>query len=244
MFTHTSTRKAIAAIIVIGMLFGFAACYAWTDDSHAGHQRAPTDHSHSDHDHTGHNGHHGGQMSNTVNYCFEVVYRPQEMRIYLYDHDQKHLSMRGVSGQATMQIRGSDQVYRLPLQYVAAKGSADHDYLSLSVDVRSIRDGDMKVTFGLENLPSAPERAASFTQTFALSTNDVIVTVAPLTDADRTGIARQAVCPVMGKQLGSHGTPIKLMVEDQPMYVCCKSCISRVRKEPRIYLPNAAARGN
>jgi YHS domain-containing protein len=105
----------------------------------------------------------------------------------------------------------------------------------------------MTVRFDLGSLPYAKQSRISFTQTFALTTWKVQVIVAALTRDDRPGIARQRVCPVTGTQLGSHGTPVKVLIDGRPVYLCCKGCLGRVKKTPEVYLhqvsPALAAAG-
>ncbi|QDV82146.1 hypothetical protein [Stieleria magnilauensis] len=62
------------------------------------------------------------------------------------------------------------------------------------------------------------------------------ITVTTATQADAAGIAAQRVCPVMDEPLGSMGTPIKVMVSDKPIYLCCKGCIKKIQAEPAKYL--------
>ncbi|MBI2480165.1 MAG: hypothetical protein HYV60_16500 [Planctomycetia bacterium] len=119
----------------------------------------------------------------------EVVYQPKETRIYLYDHAHKHLSARGITGEALMQVRGNDKVYRFPAKYIAGTNQGDHDYLAVFADLRGVRDGGMQVTMHLESLSATSERTAHFTQTFALA--KLNVSVAQLTEGDRAGVARQ-----------------------------------------------------
>lgn len=46
-----------------------------------------------------------------------------------------------------------------------------------------------------------------------------------LDPADRTLAEEQKFCAVEPKnRLGSMGKPIKLTIEDEPVFVCCKSC--------------------
>ena len=63
-----------------------------------------------------------------------------------------------------------------------------------------------------------------------------VITVASATDADAALIARQASCPVMDEPLGSMGQPIKVMVGDKPIFLCCKGCIKKVQAQPAKYL--------
>ena len=172
-------------------------------------------------------------------YCFEVVYRPKEARLYLYGADHWPMSMRGVHGHMFMQVRGNDKVFRHPLTHVTPQpGSRGQDHLATTVDVSRVRDGDMTATFELANLPNAQQLKANFSQVFVLSRTPV--TVASLDQSDRPRIEQQKVCPVLGGRLGSMGTPVKVLVGDQPLYLCCQACLGQVRKEPESYLKKAA----
>lgn len=228
MFNRFSTREAVALLIATGLVVGVTTLNAGADESHAGHN-------HAGHDHAANApGYHGGQVSKTSAYCFEVVYQPKETRIYLYDHNHRHLSMRGVTGQVAVQVRGNSQLYQFPTQYVATASPGEHDYLAVFADFSRVRDGDMSVAFTLSHLPDSQARTANFAQTFALSRLPVIVV--PLTGTDQAAIARQRVCPVMGTRLGDHGAPIKVMVGTQPIYLCCKGCIGKLERNPMAYL--------
>lgn len=41
---------------------------------------------------------------------------------------------------------------------------------------------------------------------------------------DQLKIAAQGICPVMGESLGSMGTPIKVKIGEEELFLCCKSC--------------------
>ena len=64
-----------------------------------------------------------------------------------------------------MHVQSSGQEARYPVRHVPEMGG----YLSVSADVRRVRDGDMVVTFDLANLPFREEPRAGFTQTFVVS---------------------------------------------------------------------------
>ena len=50
-------------------------------------------------------------------------------------------------------------------------------------------------------------------------------TLGKLNDADRQLAQAQGTCPVMKNQpLGSMGVPVKLMIQNQPVFLCCKNC--------------------
>ncbi len=62
------------------------------------------------------------------------------------------------------------------------------------------------------------------------------ITVTSATEADAALIAQQKVCPVMDEPLGGMGNPIKVMVGDKPIFLCCKGCIKKIQAEPAKYL--------
>jgi hypothetical protein len=208
---------------------------------------------HGDHAGQGHAGHgagaegspmaqqcpHGGQMTIAGPLCFEIVYRPKETRVYLHGADHRPMSMQGVQGHMLMQVRGNDKVFRYPLRHVMPPaGSMGQDYLAATVDVSRIREGDMTATFELASLPDAKRSQAKFSQVFALS--KIPVTVASLDKSDRPRIEQQKVCPVSGGRLGSMGAPIKVLVGDQPVYLCCKGCLGKVQGDPELYRQKVA----
>jgi YHS domain-containing protein len=239
--SHTNrTHRFLAAAMSAAVLTSAAGLGpAWAQapggadhshtDGHAGHD-------HADHDHgagMASRGPHGGQVSEAGGIQFEVFYGPQETRLYPYNAQGQSISARGMGGEIIMRVRGNDQEYRFPLEYAQSQRG---DSLVARVDVSRVRDGDMQATFELRGLPSRSVPAARFAQTFALSREPLTVAVAELTAADQPGIARQKICPVMDTPLGDHGAPIKLLVGNRPLYVCCKGCIGKVQSNPEQYL--------
>lgn len=57
---------------------------------------------------------------------------------------------------------------------------------------------------------------------------------------DRKLAQEQIYCAVRTKsRLGSMGEPIKVMVKDQPVFLCCKSCVKTAEKDPEQTLATA-----
>ncbi len=210
---------------------------------------------------------HGGQVATMQRHDFEVVYTSREIRIYIYSPARQLLSAQGVRGDVVMQVRGNPRPFRYPVR--AATDDTGLSCLSLPIDLRRIRDGDMQVTFALTNLPIAAEPRTEFTQTFALTQQPAAarvvalpeedrsthfpppaprrpaeprVVVAQATAADAAAIRAQGTCPVMKTRLGGHGQPIKLLVDGKPLFVCCKGCIQQVKNDPQRYLANVGQR--
>ncbi|MDC0936462.1 efflux RND transporter periplasmic adaptor subunit, partial [Pirellulales bacterium] len=57
-----------------------------------------------------------------------------------------------------------------------------------------------------------------------------------LSSEDARLAALQAVCPVADMELGSMGTPVKVMVEGRAVFLCCDECRKRLLAEPAKYL--------
>jgi len=54
-----------------------------------------------------------------------------------------------------------------------------------------------------------------------------------LDPTDRKLAEEQTYCAVeTEKRLGSMGKPIKIMLEDQPVFLCCKGCEKRAKANP------------
>ena len=238
----TALMASVCMVAISGWAAGMTDAAA--QSGHSGHQHG----AHAGHDHgqsspIAPRPPHGGQMTVAGPLSFEVVYRPRETRVYLYRSKHQPIAARGVRGQLVMKMHGNDKQYPFPLKHVALKpGSTRQDYLAAAVDVSRIRDGSMKVTFELAGLPNAQEPRATFTQTFALS--KIPVTVAMLDESDRARIERQKVCAVSGGKLGSMGTPVKVLVGDQPIYLCCRGCLGKVQANPDAYLQKVAPAGS
>ena len=61
--------------------------------------------------------------------------------------------------------------------------------------------------------------------------SDVVIAMAKLSSEDRKEAEAQKYCAVMSTSLlGSMGTPLKLDVKGQPVFVCCAGCKSKALK--------------
>jgi YHS domain-containing protein len=181
---------------------------------------------------------HGGQVTSKIPFTFEVVYQPRALRLYVYDALQQPLALRQVRGDVVMQPHYSNEIFRYPLAFAAPPAnSPEQEHLAAAVDVSRVPDGQMTVTFQLENLPDPQQPQANFHQTFALTRPPPEVTLAPISGADLAGIERQRVCPVTGAKLGNTGVPVKILVDGQPLYLCSQDCVRKVRESPLLYAP-------
>jgi membrane fusion protein, copper/silver efflux system len=61
----------------------------------------------------------------------------------------------------------------------------------------------------------------------------VIAALNKLPPEDRAVAAAQKFCPVLeGSRLGSMGVPVKLVLDGQPVFVCCKGCVAEAQGDP------------
>ena len=176
----------------------------------------------------------GGQVTATKWHFVEVVYKPKETRIYVYSPSRRALSARGMRGKVEMKVNGRPKRFHYKLKQATDKNG--RVYGSVAVDVTHVFDGDMEVTFELNRLPFKEEKQAKFKQTFHLTRSQVSVTKVPLVASDWPLVQQQRVCPVMDTDLSDHGGPIKLIVGDQPVFVCCEGCIAEVSSRPHHFV--------
>ena len=55
---------------------------------------------------------------------------------------------------------------------------------------------------------------------------------AKLSDEDRPLAEAQGYCAVTSEPLGSMGPPLKLIVNEQPVWICCKGCEKKAKSNP------------
>lgn len=65
---------------------------------------------------------------------------------------------------------------------------------------------------------------------------DITAALAELPADDKTLAEKQKVCPVSGELLGTMGTPIKIDVKGQPVFICCEGCKEKLLSTPDEYL--------
>lgn len=60
--------------------------------------------------------------------------------------------------------------------------------------------------------------------------------LAKLSAEDRALAEKQKVCPVSGEPLGAMGTPKKIEVKGQSIFICCEGCEEKLLANPDKYL--------
>jgi Cu(I)/Ag(I) efflux system membrane fusion protein len=95
-------------------------------------------------------------------------------------------------------------------------------------------DAEMWLNHGLAATYFGATRGAGTPASVALSTT-------PAED-DRLLAAKQKICPVTGEPLDSMGGPVRVVVEGRVVFICCKGCEGRLRKDPAKYLSKLPAK--
>jgi hypothetical protein len=60
--------------------------------------------------------------------------------------------------------------------------------------------------------------------------------VAATESTDKELIAKQKICPVTGAPLGSMGNPVKVVVKDRTVFLCCAHCKAKFLAATDTYL--------
>jgi membrane fusion protein, copper/silver efflux system len=76
-----------------------------------------------------------------------------------------------------------------------------------------------------------------------LEMDKIMVALADLSQPDRQAAIGQRICPVTEMALGSMGTPPKVALNGDTVFICCKACEGRLRDDPDKYLANLTHHG-
>ena len=111
---------------------------------------------------------------------------------------------------------------------------------SMGVPVKLMLDGK-PVFLCCEACRSKAERDPKGSATKAEELRDISAARAKLSDADRKLVEAQSMCVVMeDSPLGSMGAPLKVMVDGQPVFICCEGCREEALKDPKETLAKVA----
>ena len=79
---------------------------------------------------------------------------------------------------------------------------------------------------------SAPSATTVRPSTPDDTTSKTAAALAKLLPADRALASAQGLCPILDESpLGAMGVPVKVSIDGQDVFVCCKSCVQRATKE-------------
>jgi hypothetical protein len=184
---------------------------------------------------------HGGKVTMTKEYHFEVVFAKDGLAVYPRTHEDQPIDASRVTGTATFYHPNSPQPWfeRKLAPSVARPGQAAAS-IGLRLDLSKVPATGAKVAFRVEGLPEPTEPAVTFTIPFAFASPGEIVVTKPA-KADEMAIAAQKVCPVSKEDLTSMDSPLKVSRGNKSIFICCKECLKEIRANPDKFFGAAAA---
>ena len=81
--------------------------------------------------------------------------------------------------------------------------------------------------------PSMTDKPEAATNSTDEADNEINAELAKLAPDDRKLAETQRLCPVTGNRLGSMGPPMKVMIDGQPVLLCCDGCKDEALKDPK-----------
>jgi Cu(I)/Ag(I) efflux system membrane fusion protein len=101
---------------------------------------------------------------------------------------------------------------------------------ALSEEVKTLAKLDEVTKRGKADLATAATSPAPQDGT---KNSKLKVQLAKLSAEDRRLAEEQGFCPQSNSPLGSMGVPIKLLLQGQPVFVCCSGCVDDVKQHPQ-----------
>lgn len=80
--------------------------------------------------------------------------------------------------------------------------------------------------------PSQPKAEPGPRVAVASPSEDDLKNIAKLPEPDRQLALAQRFCPITHAALGSMGVPVKITLRDQTVFLCCKGCIGKAKRNP------------
>ena len=164
-------------------------------------------------------GPHKGTLKAVGNLQAETLVTTAGLKVYLYDLGGQPVSVQQSRGVARLSVEGNAKRYRYDLF-----PSEDN---ALKADVDLSRVVGRQLTVDVQLVGAAPD---------TLAYQDVTVLSPAQSELDAVAIARQKVCVVSGKPLGSMGNPVAVEVAGQRLFVCCAGCVDALKANPEKFI--------
>lgn len=163
-------------------------------------------------------GPHGGTLRQSGSHQFETIVSQGGIQMFVFDLNGQPLSVERGRGAASLRIEGNAKRYRYDL-LPDGKGG-----LSAPVNLSQIAGRQIEIDLQLVGLPGIGSQTLNLQE----------VSTVPVSEQQRVAaaIARQKLCPVTGKPLGSMGDPVAVDVNGKTVYVCCSGCVTPIQSNP------------
>ncbi len=210
---------SIKQIALAGMLIAVCpfAANAQTDHEAHNHQHAMPGQAAS----TPQRGPHGGTLKQADGIQIETVVSQGGIQMFVFDRSGQPISVERSRGAASLRVEGNAKRYRYDL-LPDGKGG-----LTAPVNLSKIAGRQIDIEMQLVGLPGTGSRPISHKEVATIPASQQQLAAA--------AIARQKICPVSGKQLGSMGDPVAVNVNGQTVYACCDGCVDTIKANPAKY---------
>lgn len=166
-------------------------------------------------------GPHGGSLKSQSGLLLETLVSTSGIKMYVYDRSGEPIAVEGGRGAASLRIEGDAKRYRYDL-LPDGKGA-----LTAPVNFERIAGRQVELQLHLVGLPGIGNRLLSFTEVTSLPASEEQVVAA--------SVARQKICPVSGKPLGSMGQPVAVDINGKTVFACCSGCVDAIQANPHKY---------
>ena len=163
-------------------------------------------------------GPHGGSLKVVGDLQLETVVDQGGIQMFAFDQQGSPVSVERGRGAAVLRIEGNAKRYRYDL---LPNGK---NALLAPINLSKIAGRQIDIDVQVVGVGAAGVRF-----------NEVATVPASETQLAAAAIARQKICPVSGKPLGSMGQPVSVDVNGQTVFVCCAGCVDTVRANPAKY---------
>ncbi len=165
-------------------------------------------------------GPHGGSLQQASGVQVETVVSQGGIQLFVYDLAGKPIAVDRGRGAASLRVPGSAKRYRYDL-LPDGKGG-----LTAPINLSKISGRQVELDIQLVGVAGVSGRVAF----------QEIASVPPSeSQLAAEAIARQKICPVSNKPLGSMGQPVGVDTGGGRVYVCCAGCASAVKANPAKY---------
>jgi hypothetical protein len=210
---------------------------------HHGHKQG--DHKHAKNDkkdeHAHKPGPHGGFVVSlgADSYHAEAIFtKDGKLKLYTLGKDEtKTIDVESQTLKSHVQAEGVKDAVEMELKPVGEKSGRTSEFVGdlpkeaadkkMTVTIPSIKIGgeQFRIVISSEDAKKAAQQSEL--------DREVKTERAKLSESERKLVDAQEWCAVMNDhRLGEMGAPIKLMVKDQPVYLCCAGCRKRALANP------------
>jgi len=166
-------------------------------------------------------GPYGGSLKRVGEVQLETVVSQGGIQMFVYARNGQQLAVNQGRGAASLRVEGNAKRYRYDL-LPDGKGG-----LTAAVNLSQIAGRQIEIEIQLVGIAATRGQTISFREVATVPATEMQLAAA--------AIARQKICPVSGKPLGSMGDPVAVDVNGQRLFVCSGGCVSTVESNPAKY---------